>query len=65
MRSPNSQLFEVLNLLDPETIIPTLEKGIEIEKLELIVNPDDERTKASIRNSRVLLSFFYIRKLGI
>jgi hypothetical protein len=59
MRSSHNDLIEVLKLIEPTTVIPTLEKGIEIEKLELAANPNCEVIKTSIKNSRILLSFLY------
>jgi hypothetical protein len=58
-------LYEFLTLVDPATVIPVIEKGIEIEKLQLIANPDCEHTKRSLRSSRALLSFLYSRRLGL
>lgn len=60
-----AELTQLIDDLDPCTLIPALEKGIEIEKMELAVNPGNENIKLSIRNARVLLSFLYCRKFGL
>lgn len=64
MRSSRDNLIEVLNLIEAPAVIPTLEKGIEIEKLELAANPNCEAIKKSIKNSRILLSLLYHCDLG-
>lgn len=61
----DTDLVEIINLIDPVTIIPIIEKGIEIERLQLIADPKNQFSKDGIRNTRVLLSFLYTRKLGL
>jgi hypothetical protein len=65
MRQQKENIIEVLELLPPEHIIRALEKGVEIEKLNLLANPDDDEAQQIVRSSRVLLAFLYTRKLGL
>jgi hypothetical protein len=59
MRSSYNNLIEALALIEPTALIPTLEKGIEIAKLELAANPNSDDLKISIKNSRIFLSLLY------
>jgi hypothetical protein len=59
------ELDRVLNIADPAFMIPVLENGIEIEKLCLAANPDNEDSKVRLRNSRVLLSLLRGQALGV
>lgn len=66
MRSnEHANLLDIIGVLDPVAVIPALEKGIELQKLDLIINPDCELTKRSIRQSRAFLSLLYGRRLGL
>lgn len=65
MRSSyDNQFIEVLSLIKPETLIATLEDGIEIGKLKLLANPHSEEIKNSIHYSNVLLAFLRLHRLG-
>jgi hypothetical protein len=54
--------FDVLSVVDPTTLIPILEKGVEWQ--ELIAQNEDE-AKDTTRDSRVLLAFLRGKKLGL
>lgn len=56
---------QLLCMIDPKLLIRVLEKGVELEKLELQANPGDNRCQEAIRYSRALLSFLYCRSLGL
>lgn len=60
----NSKLMEALSLIDPAIVIPVIERGLEIEKLELIVNKS-ETTQRRINETQLLLSFLHLQRLGI
>lgn len=60
----NYPLLEVLSALDPETLIPVIERGLEITRLESVLNNNDVIAK-QIRSSRVLLNFLRARELGL
>lgn len=65
MRSQNdSEFFELLTLVKPEALIRVLEKGISIEKLELIVDPDSKEGQEAIRYSSAVLTFLRLSRLG-
>lgn len=60
-----NHLFEILKMVPSDHVIPVLEKGLEIEKLELTANPQDERRAERVRYSSAVLAFLYSRKLGL
>lgn len=64
MRHNEDNILQVLSLIPPNALISTIEKGLEIQKLEFQANPN-EQTKECIRYSRAVLSFLYARKLGL
>ena len=64
MQQP-SELLQFITTIDPSAIIPALEKGIEIEKLELAARPGDKQIQEIIISSRALLSLLYCIKLGL
>ena len=63
MRNANllHELSEILTIVDPEHLIPVLEKGLEIEKLL----SNDPESELRIRDSRMFLCFLYDRRLGL
>lgn len=58
------QFHELLTLIDPDRLIPVIEKGLEIEKLELSIDPDSKEKKDTIHYSTVLLLFLQLHRLG-
>jgi hypothetical protein len=60
-----SDIMDTLLLIDPSDLIPVLEKGIELEKLDLSLDSESIMTQRRIRTSRVLLALLYARKLGV
>lgn len=60
----HDSLPELLAAIDPKTLIPVVEKGLEIVQLESLV-ADESETKQCIRSSRILLSFLRTRGLGL
>jgi hypothetical protein len=64
MRSEENNIFHVLTLVPPHALIPVIEKGLEIQKLEFHANPNEQANEC-IRYSRAVLSFLYARKLGL
>lgn len=62
--SDENNILQVLTMVPPQALIPVIEKGLEIQKLEFQANPD-ERANECIRYSRAVLSFLYARKLGL
>lgn len=68
MRNPHyipNDLIELLNIVDTAAIIATMQKGVEVQKLELAANPNDKDLSRALRHSRALLSFLYSRQLGL
>ena len=63
--SDNGQFLELLTEIDPQKLIPVIEKGLEIHKLDLVLDPDSEEIQDSIRYSRAVLTFLYGRRLGL
>jgi hypothetical protein len=61
----NYELIELLCLINPLTVIPVIENGLEIEKLNLSLNDDRLQVEQRIRDTRVLLSFLHARRLGL
>lgn len=59
--SERIEFFEVLSISDPTTIIPVLEKGIEVVE---IVSANDKSCNDSLRDSRVLIAFLRAQRLG-
>jgi hypothetical protein len=49
------ELNEMLSVINAQDIIPVLEKGIEIERLNLCIQMDNEEIEQRIRGSRFLL----------
>jgi hypothetical protein len=60
-----SDIMDTLLLIDPADLIPVLEKGIELEKIDLALDSESIMTQRRIRTSRVLLALLYARKLGV
>lgn len=60
----DNNIIQVLTMVPPQALIPIIEKGLEIEKLEFQANPDEHKNEC-IRYSRAVLSFLYARKLGL
>jgi hypothetical protein len=58
----NSKMLQALSLVDPANIIPCLEQSIEIEGLNMIVNPSTE-LEDKIRDLNLLCIFFRCREL--
>jgi hypothetical protein len=64
MRDLNNQdILQGLAYVKPSNVIPTLEQGIEVEKLNLTINSTQEN-EDKIRDLTFLLNFFRIRGLG-
>lgn len=60
----DNSFFNLLTLMPPEKLLPVIEKGLEIHKLELIINPDSEEIKDCIHYSSTVLAFLRLRRLG-
>lgn len=56
------EINEILSLIDPSHVIPVLEIGIELTKLQAQVEEDPKKFNDRIRTSRILLSLLYARK---
>lgn len=65
MHYKSGDLIEVLTLIHPDTLIPVIEKGLEIERLELLTQPESEELKESIHYSTIVLTFLRCRRLGL
>lgn len=61
----HKSILSIMDLVDPADIIPVIERGVELEKLELSLEPDSLERKRRIRSSRVVLALLYSSKLGI
>lgn len=57
-----SKLLEALRNVPTSSIIPVLEKGLEVEKLENEIN-QSETSATRIRDTEILLTLFYLRSL--
>lgn len=60
----NTNFLQLLANIPPTKLIPVLEKGLELEKLELIINPESEEVKEIIHYSTAVLTFLRLRRLG-
>lgn len=63
--SHDTTLFEAISLIEPAEVIPVLERGIELEKIDHILGLNSEESDRRIRASRVLLALLYSNKLGV
>jgi hypothetical protein len=64
MRSSHNntqQLVEVLSILNPDNVIPSLEQSIEIERLKMDLDPS---AVDKVRDLMFLLNFFRFKRLG-
>jgi hypothetical protein len=65
MRNHNSsKIMEAVYLVNPASIIPIIERGLEIEKLHFIVDKSED-TQRRINDAQVLLNLLHLRRLGI
>jgi hypothetical protein len=58
-----ADLVFALACVNPNNVIPQLEQSIEVEKLNLLVNPSEE-VREKIREMMFLLNFLRLRRLG-
>lgn len=63
-KSENAAFFELLTLTPPDVLLPVLEKGLEIQKLELLINPDSQDIQRSINYSSAILAFLRLNRIG-
>jgi hypothetical protein len=63
MRIAEIEFIKSLSKSQVSNIIPVLEKGLEIQKLEYIAT-QDINTGRQISDTCILLSFLYFRQLG-
>ncbi len=63
MQIAEIEFIKALSPAQVSNIIPILEKGLELHKLEYIASQDID-TGRQISDACVLLSFLYFRKLG-
>jgi hypothetical protein len=56
--------MEAVYLVNPASIIPIIERGLEIEKLHFIVDKSED-TQRRINDAQVLLNLLHLRRLGI
>ena len=63
MRNTN-KLTEALNHINLSSIIPVIEKGLEIEKLHFELDKDNKEIQQRIVDTQILLAFFRMRNLN-
>lgn len=63
MRHNEHSLLNYISDLDPHAVIPVIEKGLEIERLQSIAD-DNPQSQRRIQHSRALLCFLRIMRLG-
>lgn len=57
-----SEVIFALATVNPNNVIPDLEQSVEVAKLNLSINPNEE-TKEKVRDLMFLLNFFRVRRL--
>jgi hypothetical protein len=62
MRMAEIEFVKALSLAQVSNIIPIIEKGIELQKLETIATKDPE-ARGQVSDASILLSFLYFRTL--
>jgi hypothetical protein len=62
---PTVSVSAALEVVPASLVIPVLEKGLEIEKLELCTNPKNQESKKRIRASRILLCLLYAQAAAV
>lgn len=58
------EFSQILSIVNPNNIIPSLEQSIELEKLKLTVNQGDEEARNKIRDLTFILDFLRVRRFG-
>lgn len=61
MLNKNLKIFEALTTTELSHIIPVIQKGLELEKLEFIVNKD-QKIRDRIFDTELLLTYLHLRK---
>lgn len=64
LNSNSSKLIEAVSSINPNSVIPALERGLEIERLLLRIDASDE-ARQRIEDIQTLLTFLHMRRLGI
>jgi hypothetical protein len=64
LSSNQIRVLEGLKKIDLSSVIPVVHQGIEIEKLNQCVNPDEIKDNR-IRETKILLNLLYTWKLGL
>jgi hypothetical protein len=59
-----SILLDYISAVDPSAIIPVIEKGLEIERLQALVDQDPELERR-VQQSRALLCVLRTLRLGL
>jgi hypothetical protein len=59
-----STLFDHLTNIDPVAVIPVIEKGLELEKLQSVIDNSAEAERR-VRHSRALLCILRTLRLGL
>lgn len=57
-----SRLLHAVRMIDLSAVIPVIEQGLEIQKMHYAATRSDESLR-SIKETQMLLSFFYIRRI--
>ena len=63
MRNGGLKIFEALTYTEIHNLIPIIERGLAVAKLEHIATQDQE-TRDQIYDAEMLLTFLYFRKFG-
>ena len=63
MRNGGLKIFEALTYTQIHNLIPIIERGLEVAKLEYIAKQDQD-TRDQIYDAEMLLTFLYFRKFG-
>lgn len=58
-----SRLLQAVQLIDLSAVIPVIEQGLEIQRMHYEATRSDESLRA-IKETQMLLSFFYIRRVN-
>lgn len=64
MRNGGIKVFQALTTAELSNIIPVIEKGLELERLEQMANKESKATHRRIYDTELLLTFLHLRKLG-